>query len=319
LIGLAGAFLTDPVEKGELERFVARTKVVGPYTITDAKGVNPADNLAAILFAHRDPKTFAWHDPPLLEAPPEIVVPVDVPPWWHMKKKHAMFYVAAGRGDHARTMMAASTLCTDTIDEAREIDSYMADIYAYLLTLEAPKYPFAIDTALAEQGRVVFESSCQSCHGSYGTTESYPNLWVDVDYVGTDGVLALGASQFADRFLAWFAESFYGEVSRLEPQEGYVAPPLDGIWATAPYFHNGSVPTIEAVLDSSKRPKFWTRSFSSTDIDQDALGWIYTSLDTPAGPAYDTTAFGYANTGHTFGDALTPDERRAVIEYLKTL
>ena len=320
LVGLAGAFLSDPAEIAELERFVDRVKVIGPYTQTASVGVNPADNLAAILFAHRDPETFEWHDPPLLQPPPEIVVPVDVPPWWHMNKKHAMFYVAAGRGDHARTMMAASTLCTDDVIEAREIDGYMPDIYAYLRTLEAPPYPFPVDTELAEQGRELFERTCSTCHGSYGDPETYPNLWIELDYVGTDGTLALGASQFADRFLAWFAESFYGEVSRLEPQVGYVAPPLDGIWATAPYFHNGSVPTVEALLDSTRRPAIWTRSFESTDYDQSALGWNHTALDAPAGiMSYDTSRLGYGNGGHTFGDALSDEERRAIIEYLKTL
>ena len=36
-------------------------------------------------------------------------------------------------------------------------------------------------------------------------------------------------------------------------------PPLDGVWATAPYLHNGSVPTLEAVLKSSDRPALWQR------------------------------------------------------------
>ena len=57
------------------------------YTQTLTVGVNPADNLAAVLFAHRDRKTLAWSDTPLLDLPPVAVVPVDVPPWWRMKKR----------------------------------------------------------------------------------------------------------------------------------------------------------------------------------------------------------------------------------------
>ena len=56
---------------------------------------------------------------------------------------------------------------------------------------------------------------------------------------------------------------------------GYQAPPLDGIWATAPYFHNGSAPTVYHVLNSKARPKIFTRSYR-TDLDAyDAvkLGW----------------------------------------------
>ena len=64
--------------------------------------------------------------------PPAQVVPVDVPPWWGMAKKTAMFYSAAGRGDHARTMMAASLLCTDSVAEAQAIDAAFVDVRAWI-------------------------------------------------------------------------------------------------------------------------------------------------------------------------------------------
>ncbi len=72
---------------------------------------------------------------------------------------------------------------------------------------------------------------------------------------------------------------------------GYQAPPLHGTWATAPYFHNGSVPTIEAVLDSSKRPAIWQRPTQTIDgitgfdqrmsvaYDWEGLGWKHASLN----------------------------------------
>lgn len=325
---LAAALLTDPTEKAVLQRFIDRLAAVEPYTKTLTIGVNPADNVAAVLFAHRDPKTFAWHDPPLLALPEPAPIPVDVPPWWWMKKKNAMFYVGAGRGDHARTMMATATLCTDDVADARKIDEYFPDVRAYIRSIEPPKYPWAIDAALAEQGRPVFEATCSRCHGTYGADGVYPNVVVDLDVVGTDSVLADGASQFGARFLQWFADSFYGEVARLEPLAGYYAPPLDGVWASAPYFHNGSVPTVAAVLDSAARPRFWTRTFDSSDYDRAALGWNHTALDHGQADEpdakvrktiYDTTNPGYGNGGHYFGDGLAPADRAAVIEYLKTL
>ena len=113
-----------------------------------------------------------------------------------------------------------------------------------------------------------------------------------------------------------------------------MAPPLDGVWATAPYLHNGSVPTIAALLDSSKRPAYWSRkydasgTYDSNDYDEATLGWNVTALDhgqsTEADAAvkkhlYDTSLPGYSNVGHTFGDGLSGADRSAVIEYLKTL
>lgn len=330
---LAGGLISDPAERTEWEKFRDRVVSVAPYTVTRTIGVNPADNLAAILFAHRDVDTLAWSNELLLPLPPQIVVPVDVPPWWRMRKKNAMFYVGAGRGDHARIMMTASTLCIDSVAEARAIDAYFPDIRAFLLGLEAPAWPFAVDAAQAAAGREVFDATCARCHGTYGgpgaaDDGAYPNLLVALDEVGTDPVLATGAAQFAGEYVAWFNDSFFGELSFLSPARGYVAPPLDGIWATAPFLHNGSVPTLAALLDSPTRPRFFTRSFDTSDYDEAALGWRFTPLaagqdaepdDDARVRIYDTTQLGYGNGGHTFGDALTAAERAALLEYLKTL
>ena len=327
LVQAASSLQMTPLEKTEMLRFLDRIKAIAPYTRTLTVGVNPADNLTAALMSHRDPATLAWSNTPSIELPPPLVVPVDVPPWWRMAKKHSMFYSAGGRGDHARIMMSASLLCTDTVAEAQAIDAKFTDVRAYLQTIEPPKWPWAIDMALAAEGKKVFEVTCSRCHGTYGEGGAYPNHIVPIAEIGTDPILAQGASQFGPRYVEWFAKSFWGEMSRLEPTEVYVPPPLDGIWATAPFLHNGSVPTIEALLDSSKRPRQWTRTFDSSDYNQAAVGWKFTVAVPHAQEPdemkrtriYDTTKFGYGNQGHTFGDALEPEERTAVLEYLKTL
>ncbi|MCB0577028.1 MAG: hypothetical protein KDC61_20890, partial [Saprospiraceae bacterium] len=109
---------------------------------------------------------------------------------------------------------------------------------------------------------------------------------------------------------------------QLLPNSGYVAPPLDGIWATAPYLHNGSVPTLEDLLNSPQRPAYWKRTFDNTEAEYDKVkvGWKY-SVETSQADAdtYNTTLAGYRNQGHTFGDVLGADDRKALIEYLKTL
>ena len=326
--GYVGLLLSDAKEKAEWQKWKERVDTVAPYSVLSTRGPNPADGFTAVLFAHHDPKTMAWSSTPLMDVPPPVDAPVDVPPWWRMKKKTSMFYVGGGRGDHARIMMTASILCTSSIEESRAIDTYFTDIRAWITSLEAPKYPYAIDQALADRGKPVFEATCSRCHGTYGTTPSFPNRVISTEEIGTDPLLASGTAQFAAPFVDWYKKSFFGEIARLEPQKGYVAPPLDGIWATAPYLHNGSVPTIAALLDSTKRPAHWTRAFDSTQFDRAAMGWIFTSVDhgkdgesddTAKKALYDTGRIGYSNAGHTFGDALTPADRTAVIEYLKTL
>ncbi|MGH8584332.1 MAG: hypothetical protein ACREWG_16495 [Gammaproteobacteria bacterium] len=323
-----GALIEDPREAEAWRKWADRVAAISPYITTDTVGVNPAIDLTWALFAHRDPHTLRWSDRPLIAPPSGRPLPVSVPPWWRMKKKHALFYNGAGRGDHARLMILASTLCTDTLSEAQAIDRDAAHIRAYLASLSAPRYPFPVDAPLAEHGARVFLATCSRCHGTYGAEGRYPNLLIALDEVGTDPLLArAGTDGSEERFQRWLHTSFYGEHSRLAPAEGYVAPPLDGVWATAPYLHNGSIPTLAALLDSPARPRYWRRSHDTRDYDPATLGWRYTDLlggkaETPADQrkwVYDTTLRGYSNAGHGYGDGLTERERKAVIEYLKTL
>jgi hypothetical protein len=105
----------------------------------------------------------------------------------------------------------------------------------------------------------------------------------------------------------------------LEPFNGYIAPPLDGIWITAPFLHNGSVPTLEALLNSALRPTYWSRDFDNPETDYEKVGWKYKKHDLAEKGVYNTLLPGYGNYGHYFGDKLTGPERKALLEYLKTL
>ncbi len=111
---------------------------------------------------------------------------------------------------------------------------------------------------------------------------------------------------------------------------GYKARPLDGIWATPPYLHNGSVPNLYALLSPvNERPaKFY---LGNREYDPVNVGYRYDRLEN--GFELDTTLRGNTNTGHEFngdgtkqnekdgviGRLLTPQERRALVEFLKTM
>jgi mono/diheme cytochrome c family protein len=322
-----GLVVKDGAPADAWRRWADRMSAIAPYMTTSTVGVNPAPNLAMILMAHRDPWSLYWHAEPQLEPPPREPLPTAVPPWWRMQKKHAMFYHGGGQGDHVPFMMLKSLFCTDEVEEARTIDDWFTHVRAYIATLEPPDWPFPVDAAQAAEGRAVFERTCSACHGTYGEEWSYPNLLVAVDQVGTDPAYAVQAVE-AERFIRWFNGSFYGVGAQARPGLGYVAPPLDGVWATAPYLHNDSVPSLAALLDSRQRPKYWRHGPGAPEYDQATLGWRHETLDhgkqgaanvEEARTVYDTTRYGYGNGGHTFGDVLTDDERAALIEYLKTL
>ncbi|CAH9018576.1 c-type cytochrome [Candidatus Nitrosacidococcus sp. I8] len=324
-----GVYVEGEQEAKEWRKWVDRITGVAPYLRTDTIGVNSAVNLTWGIFAHRDPKTLAWSNKLLMDPPSEKPTPVSVPPWWRMKKQNGMFYSAAGRGDHARLEIMASSLCTESVKDAQVVDSYAPDIQEYIASLEPPTYPFKIDQSLATQGEDIFNTHCVRCHGTYGEKEKYPNLVISLAEIGTDPEYiktAMGSD--LDRFGPWLAQSFYGQGTHVAKVDGYLAPPLDGVWATAPYLHNGSVPTLESLLNSAQRPKYWTRTFDTKDYNDKTLGWNYTQLNHgKAGTKkseerkkiYDTTLIGYGNMGHTFGDVLSEQERHQLLEYLKTL
>jgi len=311
----------EPKKYLAAKAFLNSVLTVDPEIETEVRGVNPADQLAAALVAHRDPQTLVWSNRALLDVP-EKVIPTDVPAWWLLKKKNAMFYTGFGRGDFSRFLMMSNLLTVKDTAEAEEVYSHFGDVLAYIKTLEVPKYPKNIDTGLAATGEILFNDHCSRCHGTYGPYGQYPNVLVPGNIINTDSFLYL-SNQQNPQFINWFLKSWFASgdhPARLEPFNGYVAPPLDGVWVTAPYFHNGSVPTIEGVLNSAKRPKYWTRNFNHPQYDYEHLGWVYTTSESAEGKKYyNTTLPGYGNYGHYFGDKLTDDERLAVIEYLKGL
>ena len=311
----------DPKKYEAAGPFLRAMKVIGGQLYTEVRGVNSADRLADLLVAHRDPKTLRWSADPVIDVS-GTVVPTDTPPWWLLKKKHAMFYNGFGRGDFGRFLMASNLLTVSDSSEAREVDSHINDVLAYIYSLEPPKYPGVINKTLARRGGVVFVQTCSKCHGNYGEGGDYPNLLIPESMIGTDSLLYRSNYQ-SPQFIEWFNQSWFAQgdhPARLEAFDGYIAPPLDGIWVTAPYLHNGSVPTLEAVLNSKLRPAYWSRDFSHPEYDYGQVGWKYTVEAGPRGTAvYNTTLPGYGNYGHTFGDKLSDQERKAVIEYLKTL
>lgn len=313
---------SDPKKLAAAEAFLRAMKTIGGQLYTETRGVNAADRLADLLVAHRDPQTLRWSDRPVIDVSGKVV-PTDTPPWWLLKKKHAMFYNGFGRGDFGRFLMASNLLTVSDSSEAREVDSHFNDVLAYIYSIKPPKYPYPINTALARKGGVLFVEHCAKCHGSYGGEgeSEYPNLLIPESMIGTDSLLYKSNYQ-SPQFIEWFNSSWFAQgdhPARLEPFDGYIAPPLDGIWITAPYLHNGSVPTLEAVLNSRERPTYWSRDFDHPEYDYSRVGWKYTVDTAGRKQVYNTTLPGYGNYGHTFGDRLTEAERKAVIEYLKTL
>ena len=310
----------DPSKYEAAEPFLKVVKAIGGQLYTSVRGVNTADRLAALLAAHRDPNSFRWSDSARLDLPKEVI-PTDVPPWWILKGKHAMFYTGFGRGDFSRFLMASNLLTVNDTAESRQVDQHFNDVLSYIYSLQPPAFPKPVNRSLAREGGIVYTDHCAKCHGNPNTAGSYPNLLIPASIIKTDTMLFSSNYQSA-QFVNWFNGSWFSKgdhPARLEPYSGYIAPPLDGIWITAPYFHNGSVPTLEAVLDSRLRPTYWSRDFNNLEYDYNKVGWKYQVNDAAtSNVVYNCKLPGYGNSGHYFADRFSDRQRKAVIEYLKT-
>ena len=117
----------------------------------------------------------------------------------------------------------------------------------------------------------------------------------------------------------------FGRALGVQALRAYKSRPLHGIWATPPFLHNGSVPTIyDLLLPEEERPPVF--AVGSRDFDPVKVGYKTAGFD--GGFKFDTTLPGNANTGHQFRDdggvgvigrGFSDDERFAIIEYLKVL
>ena len=249
---------------------------------------------------------------------------MEPPPIWHFSKKQRLYIEGFASKGH-RPLMQFALDRTNGPDKFAAWEDDFRDIFAYYESLEPPKYPFPIDAELANQGQRLFNSVCADCHGTYGKSASYPERNIPIDELGTDRVRhdALTSVHHEGYRQSWFSHHGADPVSVGPP--GYVAPPLDGLWASAPYFHNGSVPTLWHVLHTDDRPVVWKRS--AAGYDQNHVGLeIEVSTDVPPSidvwtqrSYFDTRAFGKSAAGHLFPNVLSETEKRAVLEYLKQL
>lgn len=207
---------------------------------------------------------------------------------------------------------------------------HVEDVMAWMAGYMPQPFPRELDQALITKGQEIYATHCASCHGVYNENidtpglVSFPNMSADV---GTD----LRRMELFDQEVADAVnDSAIGSYIHAKVVSEYAVPPLTGLWASAPYFHNGSVPTLRALMYPQERPvKFRVGGHA---IDLDAVGvaggvgadgvWHYPANVTPWSiPAeVDTTAYGLGNEGHEAEFAMLNDkEKQALLEYLKAL
>lgn len=170
----------------------------------------------------------------------------------------------------------------------------LKELALWVKSSRVPQYPLEWDQTLVQAGKPLFDQHCGSCHGPDGKKKGTE---IPVAEIGTDR-----------------------EQANEMKAAGYVADSLDGIWMRGPYLHNGSVPSVADLLKPpAQRPATFYRGNNLLNIQD--LGFV-SDLAQEKGlhfALFDTRQPGNSNAGHSYGTDLSDHDKKAIIEYLKTL
>ena len=269
---------------------------------------------------------------------PPVPAPIDVKSVnWARHRYHANW--DGNQGASSRTLASGASATGDP----RMVNVRIHEpLNPFIDNLPPPPYPFAsVDLARAKEGKALFAKDCAGCHRPKNET-IYPVTTLGVDRNRT--LVNTSVSRYGLSALVMEACTIYGLNNKGKPgadwcvpkgdwqarldeyfrdtprrvatgSNGYKADMLHGIWAQAPYLHNGSVPTLGQLICADTRPARFLRG--NINYDERLVGFEW--LERPAaryGPnetllvkEYDTTIPSKANTGHTFGSQLCPDTR----------
>ncbi len=247
----------------------------------------------------------------------------DFPSLWNQKPRDGMWLHWDGNNDSVDERNLSASLGAGvtpvTVDHPR-----LKRIRDWIWTLSPPAYPFPVDAALADRGHALYVANCQDCHADSQfkngvVTGSRVGTVTPIAEIGTDAYrLNSYTPEFAANQYTLYPASRYRFV-HFRKTGGYANHPLDGLWARAPYLHNGSVPTLRDLLEPpAARPKVFYRGYDVYDPVR--VGFV-SNVDHEYGvwfTRYDTALPGNGNGGHVYGTTLSAADKDAIVEYLKT-
>jgi hypothetical protein len=256
-------------------------------------------------------------DFPMDKLPPEeLIGATDLPSIWNQAPRQGMQLHWDGDNtsveERNKSAALGAGVTPTTIDLPR-----IGRIEQWLLNLPAPKYPFPINEALVTTGKQIYMQSCADCHAfgsaKVGKVTSIEEIGTDPHRLDSYTYECLSNQNTLYAGYPWRFQHF-------RKTNGYANQPLDGIWLRGPYLHNGSVPTLRDLLEPvERRPAKFYRGYDL--YDQKNVGF-YSNVPEEKGHQYflfDTTIPGNSNQGHLYGVDLSPEQKDALVEYMKTL
>lgn len=309
----------------ELQAYVSKRLAPGPRFERTEAGFGRADAFGAS------------HNTLLPKEPPwNLTAPVDYPRIWKIAEMRTYHWDGSDTSIVHRNVGQALGLGA-TIDFAtHETSVKFANIQrleALATKIQPPKWPFTPpDTQLVRRGSELFATHCGSCHAAESGSHD-PHVATDDQRLESfSRNLTSGApfhtalqetlGRIIERACAPLSDGERAAASHCvdEPNawrapKQYLARKLSGIWATAPYLHNGAVPTLAALLERERPTHF---GLGGRTLDLDNVGYAETSGREPT-RMRDTRELGNGNGGHAYGVDLDAADKRALIAYMKTI
>lgn len=259
----------------------------------------------------------------------ELTGPADYPSIWQQAPREGMQLHWDGNNpsveerNKSAALGAGVTPVTIDLDRIKRIEDW-------LWNLKPPAFPKPVDPALAKRGEILYDEYCATCHGKQKggayvfDTSRFPRLGTvePLKHIGTDPGRFISYSEDLAAVQNTLYAGYPWRFSHFRKTDGYANMPLDGLWLRSPYLHNGSVPTLRDLLEpSSRRPVVFYRGYDVFDWQR--VGFI---ADVPEEGGrrfyrFDTREPGNSNAGHegeNYGTHLSPEDKDALVEYMKT-
>jgi hypothetical protein len=289
----------------------------------------------------------------------EKVGVVDFPSVWNQRARKGMWLHWDGNNCSVDERNLSAGFGTGATPATVDTKSLLRIADFLWTEAQPPAFPGArIDTTLAAAGAPVYREYCQTCHGTPrapfrgdGDT-SRLGMVTPIEKIGTDparlnsytaelsraqNLLYAGTPKAGDEACQAYEEAicqpagddaafralregcYPARFSHFRKTYGYANEPLDGLWLRAPYLHNGSVPTLAALLGLSDRPALFYTGYDVYDYAN--VGFVTSGPDAERhGWRYDASRPGNGNRGHegeAYGTLLPAEKKRALLEYLK--
>ena len=238
---------------------------------------------------------------------------VDLPQIWNQQPREGMWLHWDGDNNAIKERNYAAAMAVGATPDSVLPENFTR-ITDWLLTKAPAEYPFGVDTEMAAQGEPIWMENCSRCH-DFGKVDA-GQVTTNIRELGTDRYRLDSFTQgLVDKFHTFRTPPF--DFLAYRKTQSYSNTPTDGIWARAPYLHNGSVPTLWDLLQPPEaRPVTFYRGY--TVYDPVNVGYVSTGNAAENGFLFDTRLPGNSNSGHLYGTDLSEDEKRLLIEYMKT-